>query len=246
MAPTTATPTVGTSTLLPTTATTTATPTVATTTATPTVQPTIPVAMDNTNNPTKMVPTIAPSIETSGFPSSLFPSNFFSSSLFITTKATGDRAIGDCYFVDVQQICNFIKPPPCHEYIMMFTYYNGGFYRDPNNPESEDWMDSGESETIYEVVTVTGIVDCENEETTPDTCTIAVQNRGTCNECRYDRETKLYSLVDCSNLPGVIFEQGVEQSYQYYDDGALPPYEHQFFTLEFDQERCDEYALPEG
>ena len=52
-----------------------------------------------------------------------------------------------------------------------------------------------------------------------------------------------FTLTDCSNLPG-IFQPGVTQVYQFYQDGVLPDYENQFFILQFDQTRCDNYAFP--
>jgi len=150
--------------------------------------------------------------------------------------AIGDRAQGDCYFVDIFQPESTNDPNTgCVEYTMEFLYYNGGRYIDDNTLQS---VDTGLPQQDYQAVYVDATLECN---ASPDVCTISVGGVGTCNGCSYSGG--IFTLTDCSNLAG-IFETGVGQTYQFYELGVSPAYDNQFFKLEFDQARCDVYAFP--
>ena len=186
-------------------------------------------------------PTVAPTLSpTSAFTrlSTTAPTAppFFTSSLLIENSAVGDEAEGDCYFVGILQTDAIGNPNGCREYTMEFSYYNGGSYFDQDTGEP---IDTGQPREDYQTVNVVGTVDCN--DSSQDVCEISVAGVGTCNGCIYN--ARIFALIDCSNLPG-IFRTGVDQTYQFYQDGVLPDYPNQFFSLEFDQARCDVYTSP--
>ena len=180
-------------------------------------------------------PTIAPTSSFTTTPTAPSGAPFFSS-LLISNNAVGNEAEGDCYFVDIVQTDTIGNPNGCSAYTMEFSYYNGGEYLDKNTGE---FVDTGQPREDYQTVNVVGTIDCN--DSSQDVCEISVAGVGTCNGCSYN--AGFFTLTDCSNLPG-IFRTGVDQTYQFYEDGVLPDYPNQFFSLEFNQARCDAYTFP--
>lgn len=212
-----------------------------------------PTITPSTVSPTSITIAPSPGVATTPSPTALatIPPTIVESmdpscngSAFWENMAIGDRALGHCYFVDVEVYCICIDPETqCHDYLYRFGYYNGGTYFTDSELNGErEVFDTGQPREGYEGVSVEGRIDCNDG--TPDSCTISVEGKGTCNSCTFDRERRTFSLIDCSNLADSPFPEGVENSFEYYVDGALPPYEFQFLFLEFDQQRCDNYAFP--
>ena len=179
----------------------------------------------STNVPTN-VPTYAPTTATSLFP--------VLGSYAIQETFIGDPTQGECWFVDIFQTETTQNPNTgCRDYTMEFSYHNGGTYYDEDTNEN---VDTGQPRENYEYVNVVATLDCD---ASPDVCTVSVAGVGTCNSCSHS--DGYFTLTDCSNLPGV-FQTGVTQVYA--NQGRVSDNENQFFILQFDQTRCDNYAFP--